>query len=192
MAPETVFGVPTRWERDSDKVAVLLPGAAYVPARPLLHFARTVLVRRGWSVQEIWWETPETRDQDEMAAWVLEQARAALDAEGDVPRVLLVAKSLGSFAAPLVAERGLPAIWLTPLLRYTLVADALRRSREPALLVGGGADRSWDGKTAVATGHEYVEIPGADHGLEGEDAVESARMLVDATTAMDRFVAALG
>lgn len=192
MAPETAFGVPTRWERDPDRVAVMLPGAAYVPARPLLHFARKVLVRYGWSVQEIWWESPETRDPDEMAHWVIERARAALDAEGDARRVLLVAKSLGSFAAPVVAERGLPAIWLTPLLRYAHVVDALRSSREPALLVGGGADRSWDVETAGTTGHEYVEIPGADHGLEGEGPVESARMLAEVTAAMDRFVAGLG
>ena len=94
--------------------------------------------------------------------------------------------------APVAAERGLPGIWLTPLLRYAHVADALRSNREPALLVGGGADRSWDVETAGTTGHEHVEIPGADHGLEGTDPVESARMPVEVAAAMDRFVAGLG
>src|SRR5690606_24689889 len=41
-------------------------------------------------------------------------------------RPLVVAKSLGSFAAPVVAARGLPAIWLTPLLGQETVVAALR------------------------------------------------------------------
>ncbi|MCK2217674.1 hypothetical protein MF672_028345 [Actinomadura sp. ATCC 31491] len=98
MAPDTVFGIPTRAEGDPERVAVLLPGAGYVPARPLLHFARAVLVQHGWTVQEIWWEAPATRDPDELGGWVAGQARAALDAERDARRLLVVAKSLATFA----------------------------------------------------------------------------------------------
>ncbi|MEW9549593.1 alpha/beta fold hydrolase [Nonomuraea sp. NPDC050783] len=190
MAPEAVFGVPTRHEGDPERVAVLLPGAGYVPARPLLHYARTVLARHGWSVQEVWWQAPETEDVVERSRWVAGQARAALDRER-AGRLLLVGKSLGTFAAPVAAERGLPAIWLTPLLGYDVVVAGLRGTPAPALLVGGTADRSWDGDVARGLGHEYVEIPGADHGLEGGDPVESARMLADVTAAMNRFVGGL-
>jgi hypothetical protein len=38
---------------------------------------------------------------------------------------LVIGKSLGSLAAGLVAERGLPAIWPTPLLRIPEVVEAV-------------------------------------------------------------------
>ncbi|WP_223167204.1 hypothetical protein [Nonomuraea sp. SYSU D8015] len=185
-APETVFGVPTRHEGASDRVAVILPGAGYLPARPLLHFARSVLARQGWSVQEIWWEAPATRDLEVLTRWVTDQARRAVEAE-KAERLLLVGKSLGSLAAPLAAERGLPAIWLTPLLHIDSVVDGLRRSQAPTLLIGGTADRAWAGDTVRTLGHPYLEIPGADHGVETDDPVASVQMLKEATEAMARF-----
>ncbi|MFG1705131.1 alpha/beta hydrolase [Nonomuraea sp. M3C6] len=190
MAPERIFGFPTRFEGDPDRVAVLLPGGGYMPARPLLHYARAVLKQHGWSVQEIWWEPPTTPGIEDRAEWVLDQARRALDAE-KAQQLLLVGKSLGTFAAPLAAERGLPAIWLTPLLTMETVVEGLRRSEAPTLLVGGTADRLWDSETARTLDHPYVEIPGADHGLETGDPVESVEMLKEVTTAMSRFVAGL-
>jgi hypothetical protein len=39
---------------------------------------------------------------------------SVLDAVGGAP--LVIGKSLGSHAAALTAEHGLPAVWLTPLL----------------------------------------------------------------------------
>ena len=192
MAAETIFGFPTRHEGDPDRVAVLLPGGGYMPARPLLHFARAVLVRHGWSVQEIWWEPPPTSwNMDEREKWVLDRARQAVDAE-QADRVLLVGKSLGTLAAPLAADRGLPAIWFTPLITLGGVLEALRRSAAPTLLVGGTHDRWWDGAAVRTLDHQYVEIPGADHGLElGDDPVGSVQILKDVTAAVSRFVEGL-
>ncbi|SDK89888.1 hypothetical protein SAMN05421869_12018 [Nonomuraea jiangxiensis] len=158
----------------------------YVPARPLLHFARGILVRRGWTVREVWWQPPADPATD-WEAWVMDQARSALDGV-QARHVLLVGKSLGACAAPLAAERGLPAIWLTPLLGREGVVAALRRSQAPTLLVGGTADRSWDGELVRSLAHPYVEIPGAHHGLETDDPVESVEMLKQVTAAMSRFV----
>ncbi|MGV9387128.1 hypothetical protein ACWDRB_65915 [Nonomuraea sp. NPDC003707] len=191
MVPERIFGAATRHDGDPDRVAVLLPGRGYVPARPLLHFAGAVLRRHGWSVREVWWQSPATQDAGELAGWVMEQARQALDGER-AERLLLVGKSLGTFAAPLAAERGLPAIWLTPLLRHEAVVEALRRTGAPTVLVGGSADKLWDGEAARGLGHPYLEVPGADHGLEAfEDPVRSVEILRDVTAEMDRFVAGL-
>ncbi|MCK2217673.1 hypothetical protein MF672_028340 [Actinomadura sp. ATCC 31491] len=83
------------------------------------------------------------------------------------------------------------------MLRYEPVVAGLRRNPEPALLVGGGADGSWDGDVAreltrqPGVRREYVEIPGANHGLEGGGPVRSARMLADVVVAMDRFAGTL-
>ena len=41
----------TRYAGDGERVAVMFPGGDYSPARPLLHFARSMLVQRAWTVQ---------------------------------------------------------------------------------------------------------------------------------------------
>ncbi|GAA3581950.1 hypothetical protein GCM10022419_074380 [Nonomuraea rosea] len=192
MASEKIPRSFTRHEGDPGRVAVLLPGQGYTAARPLLHFARAVLVQHGWSVQEIWWDAPIGPSVEDREKWVVDQARQALDAE-DAGRVLLVGKSLSTFAAPLAADRGLPAIWLTPLIALGGVLEGLRRSEAPTLLVGGTGDRSWDGDVVRTLDHPYVEIPDADHGLEIHgDAVGSVQILKDVTAAMSGFVAGLG
>ena len=70
----------------------------------------------------------------------------------------MIAKSLTTRAAGIVAERGLPAIWLTPLLDDPGVGrDAAARTAQ-ALLIGGTADRSWDGALARELSDDVVEI----------------------------------
>ncbi|HEY6739308.1 MAG TPA: alpha/beta hydrolase, partial [Actinopolymorphaceae bacterium] len=106
-------------------------------------------------------------------------------------RVLLVGKSMGTFAAPVAAERELPAIWLTPLLTERTVADAIARTTAPRLLVGGTDDPSWESETAKRSGADVLEIPGAHHGLEiAGDPIRSVEVLGRITEAMDRFVEA--
>ncbi|MFC4123246.1 alpha/beta hydrolase [Nonomuraea zeae] len=192
MASEKISPLPTRHEGDPGRVAVLLPGQAYTAARPLLHFARAVLVQHGWSVQEIWWDAPTGPTVEHREKWVIDQARQALDAE-KADRLLLVGKSLGTFAAAEAADRGLPAIWLTPLITMGGVLESVRRSTAPTLLVGGTGDQSWDGAAVRTMDHRYVEIPDANHGLEIHgDPVGSVQILKDVTAAMSRFVAELG
>ena len=53
---------------------------------------------------------------------------------------MLIAKSLGTNAARLAADRSLPAVWLTPLLSTPWITAALGRATAPMLLVGGTAD----------------------------------------------------
>ncbi|MFG6196112.1 hypothetical protein [Nonomuraea sp. JJY05] len=131
MVPGRIFGAATRHDGDPDRVA----------ARPLLHFAGAVLRRYGWSVREVWWQSPATRDAGEPAGWVMERARRALDPER-AGRLLLVGESrgesLGMRAAPPAAERGLPAIWLTPLPRQKAVGGALRHAAAERDRFGAG------------------------------------------------------
>ena len=37
---------------------VVLPGAGYGPASPLLEYARQVGLAAGWTVQQVFWEVP--------------------------------------------------------------------------------------------------------------------------------------
>ena len=127
---------------------MIAPGAGYSPSHPLLEFCRQSLVNHGWSVQQIWWDQPDDlSDADASAAWVCDQVRATLATLDGAQRVLLVGKSLGSLSAPVAAQYGLDAIWLTPLFRYepgiaAIFDNAAAGARQ--LLVGGLADPDWD------------------------------------------------
>jgi hypothetical protein len=171
----------------TDRVAIVLPGARYSTARPLLHFARAVLESHGWTVVEASWPADDPqRDPHEMVMGV---AAGLLDTAGDA-RVLVVGKSLGSLAIPLAASRRLPGIWFTPLLHQSPVAEALRRLPEPTLLVGSTADETWDADAARQSGLGVLELTDVNHGLEltGDPlgSIDALRRVIDG---VDRFVA---
>ena len=145
------FGsLPTRWDPDagpSDHVAVVLPGAAYSPSHPLLEFGRQALLQHGWTVQQVWWDWPAGREATTEArlAFVADEARTALNREAAASRLMVLAKSLGTLASPVAAERGLPGVWLTPLFDVPVSIDAIasaaagndEHAPAPQLLVGG-------------------------------------------------------
>jgi hypothetical protein len=188
---EPARGAPTRWEADPDKLALLMAGAAYAPARPLLHYLRKVLTKHGWTVQELWWQPPVPFESDDAArGWVLRQAVDALLPE-TASRKLLCGKSLASLAIPLAQEKGLPAMWLTPILADPVNAAALLRTAAPTLLVGGDADSLWDGAVARQSGHSVLELPGQDHGIEADDPLAALDTLHRVVLAADAFLGTL-
>lgn len=165
--------------------AVLIPGIGYTAQAPLLWYAGEVLRRAGFEVHAISWQVPPDLSRDERGEWVREQVEAALDDR----TALLVGKSLGTLAAPLAAERDLPAIWLTPLLAHPDVDDALDRATARFLLVGGTADPAWDGPAARRLTSDVLEIEDADHGLLVPGSLaRSAAVLGQVCTAIEDFV----
>ncbi|GIE78627.1 hypothetical protein Aph02nite_45770 [Actinoplanes philippinensis] len=191
--------LPDRVEGDPERVALLIPGGEYSAERPLLHFARAVFMRHGWTTQAVWWpQQPPQREGQALRSWFTQlrsfvhgHVSRALDAE-TAPKIALVGKSMGAFAASVAADRSVPGIWLTPVLRDTDVPEDLRRNSAPFLLVGGTADPSWDTEVARGVGRPFFEAPGADHGLETtDDPVNSADILRRVTAAMDEFVGRL-
>ncbi|MFF4398680.1 alpha/beta hydrolase [Streptomyces sp. NPDC001480] len=195
MPDHSPFAVPTRFDGAGDRVAVVVPGVGYSPARPLLHFARSVLLQHGWTVQELWWHVPGDFSQftvDDRIAWAERQVTQAIDAEGGACR-LLVGKSLGSLACGISADRDIAAAWLTPVLTISHVARALQRAQAPTLLIGGGADKLWDSRIAESLQHDILEVPSADHGLElADDAAGSVDVLRQVISRLDRFIGSLG
>jgi hypothetical protein len=166
---------PARYWRadDEHRVAIVLPGIWYSPACPVLWFGRQVLSSLGWSVLELWYQWRP--DNDEPAPWVVARLEAALQSVASAEEVLLVGKSLGTYGAAVAAERELPAIWLTPLLKKDAVRAAIGRFSAPVLVVGGTADDSWV-RDAVeefrAKGAAIIEVS-ADHLLEVPDDLEA-------------------
>lgn len=174
----------------ADRRAVLIPGRGYDTRYPLFAYTGEALRRTGFDVHEITWAVPErfAPDRDGPAAalgWVVGQVEQALGERTD----LLVGKSLGSLAAPLAADRGLAAVWLTPLLHRPEVVEALARSTAPFLLVGGTADPSWDGAVARRLTPHVLEVPDAHHGmLVPGPLARSAEVLGQVCTAVEEFV----
>jgi hypothetical protein len=151
-------------EGDPGRCVVLLPGMRYTTQAPLLWFARSAALSRGWSALEVLDSLP---GGDEPLAWARDRARRALDAVADTDEVAVVGKSLASAAAGIVADRVLPAVWLTPLLNQQRVVDDLARASRPALLVGGSADPAWAPDALPDHGLlEVVHLDGLDHSLE--------------------------
>ncbi|MFD9909887.1 alpha/beta hydrolase [Streptomyces sp. NPDC059063] len=195
MTDPSPFAAPSRFEGSSDRVALVVPGVGYSPARPLLHFARAVLLQHGWTVQELWWRIPDDFSrftEEERIAWVEREVAQAMDAEAGACD-LIVGKSLGSLACGLAAERNMAAAWLTPVLTVDHVARALQKAEAPTLLVGGSADELWDARVAESLRqHEVLEIPEADHALElAHDATGSVEVVRQVIARLDHFVGSL-
>lgn len=185
-------GTTSTWEDWSEPsresgLAVMLPGGGYTCEMPLLSFAGRVAAHHGWRVRAVSWHPS--------AEWGEERVGDELEAAigGCSGPVRVIAKSLGSLAAPFAAERGMDAVWLTPLLRRREVVDAMARHRGRQLLIGGTSDEGrWDSSVAASLaagdgGAELLEITGADHSLDVEDPLRTAEIHVEVVRVIDRW-----
>ena len=169
----------------SDRVAVVAPGGGYGADGPLLMFSAVAARRRGATVRRLAWDFPLG---DDPHAVVSAAVAAALDEE-DTEAAVVFGKSLGSLAASVVAERGLAAVWFTPLLTDPDVVAGLRRAGQPFLLAGGTADDYWDGRLALSLTPHVAEVEGADHGMFVPGGLAgSAAVLGDVMTAVEGFL----
>ncbi|NIL43226.1 alpha/beta hydrolase [Salinispora arenicola] len=176
-------------------VGVIVPGIGYGPQAPLLDLARKALCDRGASVETVNWTVPSGLLDVGPEPFVRAHVSAALHRSASAApavRPVIIAKSLGTYAAILAAERQLPAIWLTPLLHTEAIAEAIGRNPAPALLVGGTGDRSWLPDIAAATSKRVVTIADGDHGLRPPGPLRAyTQALGDVGTAIEEFLSAL-
>lgn len=177
---------------DGGRGAVVAPGRFYGADAPLLMFAALAVEQRGGLVRRISWVVPEDAVDEAERIWVPGQVAEAVDAisaAAGVAAPVVIGKSLGTLAAPLAASRGLPAVWLTPLLTDEPTLTALRQATAPCLLIGGTADEVWDGELARSVTPHVLEIDGADHGMfvPGRLA-RSADVLGQVVTAVEDFL----
>lgn len=148
--------------------------------------------RRGGYAHRLSWAVPESASDDELRGWVIAHVAEAIDATvaaAGVAAPVVIGKSLGSLAAPVVADRGLAAVWLTPVLTDKPTVAALRAATGPCLLVGGTADRLWDGQAARRITPHVLEIADADHGMFVPGPLSaSAAVLGQVITAVENFL----
>ena len=79
---------------------------------------------------------------------------------------LIVAKSFGTLCLPWAERAGVPGLWLTPILTDPHIRDTLATTSKSDLLLGGTKDELWDGGRRDERNGTFVDIPGADHGLQ--------------------------
>jgi len=195
--------IPVTVQRSDDHdapVAVVLPGAGYTPAHPLLHFCGAVLRSAGLTVYELWWGDTLTGWNDvsepDLHAWLGADTLAAVDAAARYGRpAAVVTKSLGTLGLSAAAERRpelaeVPAIWLTPLLRRPVVVRALAAWRAPALAAIAERDPVPDGVEPRHLGDRVRSVltTGTDHALETDDAVASVEVLRTVLVEVHTFV----
>lgn len=171
---------------ESSRVALLLPGRGYTVNHPALYYVGEVARELGWRTDAVSWDSTDLSDKQVIAHG--RTAVSSLRPDKDV----VIGKSLGSLLLPDAVDRGLPGVWLTPLLHRDEVRASVLREAGPALLVGGSVDESWDSDLAHKTGHVVLELPGGNHGLQlTGDAVGSARFLVSLVEQARTFLAGL-
>jgi hypothetical protein len=93
-------------------------------------YSSRVAELRGATIHRHEWltEAPEATEP-EVEEWARGEAVPVLDVIGATP--LVIGKSLGTGTAGLIADRSLPAVWLTPLLTVPWCATALGRATAP-------------------------------------------------------------
>jgi hypothetical protein len=172
--------------------AVVVPGGNFGPMAGLLMYAGLAAGRRGATVhRHSWTREPSDPFVPEIESWVRGEVVPLLDGIGGRP--LLIAKSLGTNAAALAAERGLPAVWLTPVLSVPWIATAMAGATAPFLLVGGTADALWDGDLARRLSPHVLEVEGADHGMQlPGPLIDTIGVLGRVVTAIEEFLDTIG
>lgn len=176
------------------RLAVVVPGRRFGPYAPLLMFAGRAACDRGAQLRPLTWDEDDLREAEQSNAdpadWVGAHVREKLPSPQTGDSSLLIGKSMGSYAAAFAAERRLPAIRLTPLLRDPAVVDALRIATAPFLLIGGTADLdAWLPQMATGLTPHVLQVPDADHGMYVPGPLaQSTAVLGEVVTAIETFL----
>lgn len=150
---------------------MVVPGLFYSADGPLLMFAGLAAVeRRGGSVRRISWTVPQFGGGHRRGG-----------PSGD--------RQVAGVAGSTRGRRPGPADWLTPILTGEPAVAAMRRATAPCLLIGGTADKAWDGQLTRSLTPHVLQIDGADHGMfvPGRPS-KSAAVLGQVTTAVENFL----
>ncbi|MGY1551744.1 hypothetical protein ACW5CM_08155 [Microbacterium sp. A588] len=148
-------------------VALVLPGVGYTVQAPLLYWSVGILLAGGWRVITADWTDKDS--EFETPEMLIEHTLDAATTEAGSQLDLIVAKSLGTLALPYAVTRGIPGIWLTPLLNRSAVAEAVSLADARHLAVGGTRDRHWIPDAITGTRATLLEIPDANHSLRLAD-----------------------
>ncbi len=195
-------------KRQGKELVIFLPGLRYGMAMPLLHYAASMMHNRGADTLALQLAYADDEKFSKLAEdKQLEQVKA--DGEdilkhaeklGDYERVTVIGKSLGTIAMGWAAPnrktfKNLRMVWLTPSLKETGLADAIRKAEQPSLILIGTQDPSFN-KALMESLNKSPRIlvrafPGVDHGFNHAKGVpESAQSVAQAMKALRNWLVA--
>lgn len=192
----TTWGEVALWqgslpEADPGRRVLVLPGSGYSVDLPGLQLPMRALALAGWQVWAASWDVRDAQDRTAAEGVVVGAAEQFRGLVGSAPQLVL-AKSLGTMGAGWVADRGVPAVWTTPLLTDDQCVADIARGTAPALLLAGSRDHTWDDDAAQRTGKPTRLIAGADHAWHTGDWREEIEVLRHLVAAVEEFADGLG
>jgi dienelactone hydrolase len=189
------------------KLAIIFPGVGYTCQMPLLYYTTSILLENGYDA--IWIEYDyknekfESSDSDEQLRWLNFDAEAshnAATAGNKYKKILLVGKSLGTFALSHLNETTKnieKTIWLTPLLGKSGTTGLemygkIKKVSKNSLFIIGTEDPHYDeGKIEGLKKRDvkFVSVIGANHSMEIEnDSFKSLKVLEQVTKEIKEFL----
>ncbi|OIK11671.1 alpha/beta hydrolase [Bacillus sp. MUM 13] len=188
---------------DSEKLAILLPGAGYTVQAPILHYSTGVFINKSFDVLQVKYqynnEFYADFSMDELSEAIKMDVHTVLDsvrAEKTYENVYLIGKSIGTIAMSSVLEREefkkAKAIWLTPLIQREDVLGSMAGSVNKGLFIIGDKDPYYS-EERFLKGAENPNITprliaNVNHSLEyDEDIVESIDVLKSIIKDIENF-----
>ena len=136
---------------DTERLAIMLPGAGYTAQAPLFHYASSLFLESSVDVLKINYPYNDTFYDDfsweELSRAINHDVSAVLDRvlpDKGYRQYILLAKSIGTLSMESILGKNdaheTKAIWVTPLLKEERVADLLADSRQQTLCIIGEKD----------------------------------------------------
>lgn len=175
-----------RQDGETSHLAIFLPGYAYGPDRPALHYPVRLLTELGADaliLKKIYASVPgfASLPENERIRMIVADALSACTAglaRREYSRITLVGKSLGTIAMARLLKllpelQDAECIWLTPILQHERSRAIILEKKPRSLFVIGTADQYYDPEILQeleqGTNGRSLVLPDAHHGLEVAD-----------------------
>ncbi|MBO8178474.1 MAG: alpha/beta hydrolase [Bacillus sp. (in: Bacteria)] len=176
---------------ETNRLAVMLPGAGYTTQGPLLYYATGIMVQNGYDVLHVNYSYEKSPDLEEFQQDVRAVVNEVLR-EHTYEQFCFIAKSMGTVVLPMFVneERFANAsfIWLTPLVTNDLVYDGMLKGIHQSLYIIGDNDPYFHAER-IEQFPEAVIMKGADHSLGTDTSVlQSIDWLKEVMVAIEKWV----
>ena len=185
------------------KLAIFLPGIGYTAKSPLFHYTERLLLEQEYDILRVNYDYMNPfYDQFTMAE--IEEAvkfdvKRVIDQalKGSIyERFFIVGKSLGTIALANELERKVfkdaKVVWLTPLMKYEEVFNAMKQSTNPAISFIGDKDQYFERtRMEQLEQNEHLDahvLSNVNHGMDhAGDPIKSIDILKDVIKDIQAF-----
>lgn len=185
------------------KLAIFLPGIGYTAKSPLFHYTERLLLEQEYDILRINYDYTNPL-YDSFTVSEIEEA-VKIDVKRVIDQTLkgsiyekffIVGKSIGTVALANELERAAfkeaKVVWLTPLIKYKRVFDAIKDSSNPSLCFIGDKDHYFDrDRMEELQQNPQLDshiLPDVNHGMDcAGDPIKSIDVLKQVITDIQTF-----